>query len=57
MDLGRVGLFIIVGGVSIYYGIKQGRMSMMILGIIIAAVGILNIVLQSRKKKDDKEDE
>lgn len=56
MDLGRIGLFIVIGGVSIYYGLKQGRMSMMILGIVIAVAGILNVVIQSRKNKDDEND-
>jgi len=56
VDLGRIGLFIVIGGVSIYYGLKQGRMSMMILGIVIAVAGILNVVIQSRKNKDDEND-
>ena len=55
MDMGRIGLFIVIGGVSIFYGLKQGRTSMMILGIVIASAGILNSVYMSRKKKDDEE--
>ena len=54
MDLGRIGLFIVIGGVSIYYGLKQGRTSMMILGIVIAGVGILNSVIMGRKNDKDK---
>ncbi len=56
MDLGRIGLFILIGGISVYYGITQGRISMMILGIIIAGVGIANSVIIGRKNKNDKED-
>ena len=55
MDVGRIGLFVVIGGVSIYYGLVQGRMSMMILGIVIAAAGILNAVFMGKKKKDDKD--
>ncbi len=53
MDLGRIGLFIVIGGVSIYYGLSQGRISMMILGIVIAVVGILTVVVMGRKNRDD----
>jgi len=56
MDLGRIGLFIVIGGISIYYGLTQGRTSMMILGIVIAGVGILNSVIMGKKKKDNKDD-
>ena len=56
MDIGRIGLFILIGGVSIYYGLRQQRLSMMMLGVLIAVVGILNAVIQGRKKKDDKDD-
>ncbi|MBI9106607.1 MAG: hypothetical protein JEZ04_07650 [Spirochaetales bacterium] len=56
MDLGRIGLFIVIGGISIYYGLSQGRISMMILGIIIAGVGIVNSVIIGMKKKNDKKD-
>jgi hypothetical protein len=56
MDLGRIGLFIVIGGISIYYGFTQGRISMMILGIIIAGVGILNSIIMGRKNKNNKDD-
>lgn len=52
MDIGRIGLFVVIGGISVYYGLTQGRISMMILGIIIAGVGILNSVVMGRKNKD-----
>ncbi|MDC7226607.1 MAG: hypothetical protein PQJ61_07565 [Spirochaetales bacterium] len=55
MDLGRIGLFVVVGGASLYYGLSQGRTSMMLIGIVIAAIGILNAVIQGRNKKDDKD--
>lgn len=55
MDLGRLGLFIIIGGISIYYGVTQGRTSMMILGIVIAAIGIVNLYIQRKNKKDDEQ--
>lgn len=56
MDLGRIGLFFLISGVSIYYGFSQGRTSMVIFGIVIAVVGIMNAVKQIRKKKDDEQD-
>lgn len=53
MDIGRIGLFGLLAAISIYYGLKNGRTSMMILGVIIAVVGVLNVLLQNRNKKED----
>ena len=55
MDLGRIGLFVVIGGVSIYYGVSQSRLSMMIVGLAIAGLGILNAVVMGKRKDKDKE--
>jgi hypothetical protein len=56
MDLGRLGLFIVIGGVSVYYGLARGQSSMMIIGLVIAAVGILNGLIVAKKKREENED-
>jgi hypothetical protein len=56
MDLGRLGLFIVIGGVSVYYGLARGQSTMMIAGLVIAAIGILNGFIVAKKKREENDD-
>ncbi len=56
MDLGRIILFVVIGGVSVYYGLERGQMVTVVIGVAIAVFGILNNVFMGRRKRNNEED-
>ncbi len=56
MDLGKIILFVVIGGVSVYYGLQRGQMFTIVVGVAIAVFGILNNVFMSRRKRNNEED-